>query len=268
MEMYITLPPPPPLARHVRMFWVFEHDVPQGEPYVYRSMADGCAEMVFHYKGLFSELDAGDHTYHPAVVHAQSSRHRRFLTHGSFGIFGAYLYPSALPQLFGLSSTAFSNQMPEITAVLGAEGEFLQEQVMAANSHVQRAQIVSRFLLARLAKYRQDETPAHIAIRHIIQAKGQVNVTALASQICLSARQFERKFKEFSGFTPKMYTRIIRFQRALAEYGNAQRNMTDIAYECGYYDQSHFIHDFKEFSGYHPRQYFLGRPEGIEYREG
>lgn len=266
--MYTTFPPPPQLARHVRMFWVFEHDVPEGEPYVYRSMADGCAEMVFHYKGLFSELDAGDHTYHPAIVHAQTSRHRRFLTHSSFGIFGVYLYPSALPQLFGLSSTAFSNQMPEITAVLGADGGLLQEQVMTATSHAQRVQIVSRFLLALLQKRRQDETAAHIAIRHIIEAKGQVNVTALASQLCLSARQFERTFKTFSGFSPKMYTRIIRFQRTLAEYGNTERSMTDIAYECGYYDQSHFIHEFREFSGYHPRQYFSGRPEGIEYREG
>lgn len=250
------------------MFWVFEHDVPDGEPYVYRSMADGCAEMVFHYKNNFSELDTDDQSYHPAVVHAQSSRHRRFLTHGSFGIFGAYLYPSALPQLFGLSSTAFSNQMPAITAVLGNDGESLQEQVMTASSHQRRVQIVSRFLIAQLHKRRQDETAAHVAIRHIIQAKGQVNVTALASQICLSTRQFERKFKEFSGFSPKMYTRIIRFQRALAEYGNTARSMTDIAYECGYYDQSHFIHEFKAFSGYHPRQYFSGRPEGIEYREG
>lgn len=267
-DMYRTFPPPPQLARHVRMFWVFEHDVPQGEPYVYRSMADGCAEMVFHYKGLFSGLDADDHPYHPAVLHAQSNRHRRFLTHGSFGIFGAYLYPSALPQLFGLSSAAFSNQVPELAAVLSTEGRFLQEQVMLAASHARRVQILSKFLLERLHKRRQDETAAHVAIRHIIAAKGQVNVTALASQICLSTRQFERKFKEFGGFSPKMYARIIRFQGALAEYGNSPRSMTDIAYACGYYDQSHFIHEFREFSGYHPRQYFSGRPEGIEYREG
>ena len=55
--MYVTFPPPPPLARYVRMFWAFEYAVPDGEPYVYRSLADGCAEMVFHYKGRFTQLD-------------------------------------------------------------------------------------------------------------------------------------------------------------------------------------------------------------------
>lgn len=263
--MYLTFPPPPQLARHVRMFWVFEYDVPEGSPYVYRSMADGCAEMVFHYKGDFTEV--GDHSYHPAVIHAQTSKHRRFLTHGSFGIFGAYLYPTALPQLFGLSSSSFSNQMPSLTDVMGAEGAFLEEQIMTASSHQQRVQLMSAFLGKLLNKRKQEETAAHVAVKHIIQVNGQVNVSALASQICLSTRQFERKFKEFSGFSPKIFTRIIRFQRALSEYGNKQMSMTEIAYQCGYYDQSHFIHEFREFSGYHPRQYFSGRPEGIEYRE-
>lgn len=262
--MFRTYPPPPSLARFVRMFWVFEHDVPEDSPYVYRSMADGCVEMVFHYKGTFTGEDGN---YHPAVVHAQSSKHQRFLTNGSFGIFGVYLYPFALPQLFGLSSAAFSNEIPGLTHVLGAEGECLQEQVLLATSDAQRIQLLCKFLLTRLAQRRQNETAAHVAIREIIRVKGQVNISALASDVCLSTRQFERRFKEFSGFTPKLFTRIIRFQQALERYGREMRSMTDLAYECGYYDQSHFIHEFKEFSGYHPRQYFNGRPEGIEYRE-
>ncbi len=34
--------------------------VEPGSSYVYRSMADGCAEMVFHYKGLFNPIAADD----------------------------------------------------------------------------------------------------------------------------------------------------------------------------------------------------------------
>lgn len=261
--MFRTWPPPPPLARYVRMFWAFEHDVPEGSPYVYRSMADGCVEIVFHYKGTFTGENGA---YHPAVVHAQCSHHQRFLTHGSFGIFGAYLYPFALPQLFGLSATAFSNEIPGLTEVLGREGEGLQEQVMLAATNDERVQLLSAFLMRRLSSQQQHETAAHVAIRQIIRVNGQINVAKLASDVCLSTRQFERRFKEFSGFSPKLFTRIIRFQQALAQYGKAS-SMTELAYACGYYDQSHFIHEFKAFSGYHPKHYFGGRPEGIEYRE-
>lgn len=264
--MYRTFPPPPALVAHVRMFWVFEHEVAEGEPYIYRSMADGCVEMVFHYKGIFTEPARPNDVYHPAVVHAQSSHYRRFLTHGSFGIFGAYLYPTALPQLFGLPATDFSNQMPGLEAVLGTEGRLLEERVMTAADHYERVKILSAFLEARLRKKEQHPTAAHLALRHILHQKGQLNVEQLAAETCLSTRQFERRFKEYCGFSPKLYTRIIRFQHALAAYGE-ERSLTDIGYACGYYDQSHFIREFREFSGYHPRQYFAGHPEGIEYRE-
>jgi AraC-like DNA-binding protein len=101
----------------------------------------------------------------------------------------------------------------------------------------------------------------------VVHARSLETVEQLSAQFNLSQRQFERKFTEYAGFTPKVYSRIIRFQSALSHYGSDYKSLTDIAYECGYYDQSHFIHEFKEFSGYHPGQYFKGRPEGIEYRE-
>jgi transcriptional regulator GlxA family with amidase domain len=94
-----------------------------------------------------------------------------------------------------------------------------------------------------------------------------VDVNALAGKCFLSRRQFERNFKACSGFSPKLYTRIIRFQAAAKEYGMQYQSLTDIAYRCGYYDQSHFIHDFKEFSGFHPKEYFYGKPEGLDYRD-
>ena len=83
----------------------------------------------------------------------------------------------------------------------------------------------------------------------------------------ISQRQLERTFKEYAGFSPKTFARILRFQSATNHYGTTKKTLTEIALDCGYYDQSHFIHDFSQFSGYTPSEYFLGVPEGIEYRE-
>ncbi|HEX2898290.1 MAG TPA: helix-turn-helix domain-containing protein [Bacteroidia bacterium] len=83
----------------------------------------------------------------------------------------------------------------------------------------------------------------------------------------ISMRQLERTFKDHAGFSPKTYARILRFQSTTKEYGNTHKTLTDIALDCGYYDQAHFIHDFRQFSGYAPGDYFFGKPEGIEYRE-
>ena len=53
---YITIPPPPHLAKYVRCFWILESD----EPYLHRHYADGSAEVIFHYKGKFEEITDQD----------------------------------------------------------------------------------------------------------------------------------------------------------------------------------------------------------------
>ena len=265
---YFTIPPSPALAKYVRFFWVLEHEVASGQPYIHRTMADGCAEMIFHYKGRFDEFVSGDQTelsFHSGI-HGQSQTFRRFIIHEDFGIFGVYLYPFAIPALFGMPSTELTGQMPDLHTFLGNKAIGLEERMMLASDHHERVTIISQFLESLLSKNYTQEPAVFSLINQIIQNNGLTNVQELAAQSCLSTRQLERKFKAFSGFSPKLYLRIVRFNAALNAYGNNDKSLTEIAYECGYYDQSHFIHDFKTFSGQHPRFYFSGKSEGSEYR--
>ncbi|SKB58912.1 helix-turn-helix domain-containing protein [Dyadobacter psychrophilus] len=266
---YFTIPPSTALAKYVRFFWVLEHEVGSGQPYIHRTMADGCAELIFHYKGRFDEFVTADKTepsFHSGI-HGQSQTFRRFIIHEDFGIFGVYLYPFAIPVLFGMPSTELTGQMPDLHTFLGNQAVGLEERMMLAADHMERVAIISSFLESLLAKTRTIEPAVFSVINQIIQNKGLTNVQELAAQSFLSTRQFERKFKEFSGFSPKLYLRIARFHAALDAYGDKEKSLTEIAYECGYYDQSHFIHDFKSFSGQHPRFYFSGRSEGQAYRD-
>lgn len=264
---YQIYPPPPALAHIVRFYWVYEIDGIGGQPYVYRSLASGMAEMVFHYKGRFSELD---HDGHPANdfshLHAQTGKSRRFETLEDFGIFGAYLYPDALPQLTGHSAQQLTDQMPDLVAVWGAQGRILEEQIMAAADDQNRCALLSRFLLRRLQDARQPDLRAQAAIHAAIRGDGLTTVQGLADTFNLSPRQLERQFAAHAGFSPKRFLRILRFQAAVAHYGDRNLPLTDIALACGYYDQAHFIHDFKQFSGYTPREFFRGSPEGREFQ--
>lgn len=266
---YYTLPPPPQLARFVKAFWVLEHNVLRGQPYLHRTLADGFAELVFHYKGRFYEIISPEFTTpsFSSGIHGQSQTFRRFVIREDFGIFGVYLYPFAMPSLFGIPANEVTNEMPDLRTLLGNKGAELEEKMMEASGNPERVKIISSFLEASLAKNRASEPAVFSVINHIIENKGVTNVQELAAQNFLSTRQFERKFKAFSGFSPKLFSRITRFQSALGAYGNRDKSLTEIAYECGYYDQSHFIHDFKAFSGQHPRHYFSGKAEGTEYRD-
>jgi AraC-like DNA-binding protein len=262
--VFYTIPPPLSLADYVRFFWVLESD----KPYTHRNMADGGAEIVFHYKGLFNELHP-DGTITPSGISGIQGpllHVKRFSIDQAFGIFGVYLYPFAIPQLFSVPAPELVNQLPDMASFLGRQGATLEEEIMLAGNNNERVSILSRFLLQQLQK--KNKPPAFInqAISTIIQNNGNIKISDLSSQYYLSTRQFERKFKEMAGLSPKLYTRIIRFQAATRAYKKKYTSLTELAYSCGYYDQSHFINDFKLFSGLHPKTYFSGITEATEWR--
>jgi AraC-like DNA-binding protein len=260
---YFTIKPEETLADYVRCFWVFEGDVKGDKPYIHRTMASGCPELLFHYKGQFDELNYSDQqvTSFISGIHAQTNQFRRFIVKEEFGIFGVYLFPHTINLLFGIPTDELSNEMPDLFSLFGKEGSELEEKVMLATNNSSRVNLVSQFLISKLSRSKPRREIIR-SIKHVVGSNGDINVEQLAEACALSKRQFERIFKIYSGFSPKLYSRIIRFNATISIYKKDTPSLTDIAYEFGYYDQSHFIQDFKEFSGYNPRAYFLGPAEG------
>lgn len=143
----------------------------------------------------------------------------------------------------------------------------LEEQMCSASGNEKRVEIMSRFLESKLDAYDRELPIVHNAVHLIMNAGGSVSIERLASNFDISTRQFERKFKEIAGLSPKLYANVIRFQAATAHKFSGTRDLTEIAYNCGYYDQSHFINDFRRFSGYSPKEYFWNRAEGTQYMD-
>ena len=265
--LYQTFEPSPQLAPYVRFFWALEDDVLGGDEFFHRSMADGCVEMVFHYRAVFDEIDANGVAIPSPIssLQGQATTFRRFSTRSSFGIFGAYLYPFTVPRLFGYPAYDVTNISPDLDLVFGAEGKLLEEQILAAGDNHERVSIVSAFLERKLSLRARELPSIYRSIKSVIAADGDVRVTDLAREQGISTRQFERSFKEFAGLTPKLYARVARFQSATQLKIEGIRDLTEIAYACGYYDQSHFINDFRKFSGYTPKEYFWKDAEGTQY---
>src|SRR5687768_5623796 len=151
---YFTIKPPERLAGCVRYFWVLEGEASTNKHYVHRSMADGCVELIFHYNGIFDEMmkdTLTEKSFSSGLV-GPSQLFRRFLIKQNFGIFGVYLYPFAVSQLFSLPGTDIRNQMVGLKSLLGIEANELEEKMMLAINNNLRLQIISEFLERKLAK--------------------------------------------------------------------------------------------------------------------
>lgn len=135
------------------------------------------------------------------------------------------------------------NEMNEVSGQLAEAGSFYKMKI-----------IVENFLLKHINQLKQS-LPIDQVLTLLIKQRGSIKIDQLASQSCLSIRQFERVFQQRIGLPPKHFSRLVRFSHAWAiKQQQPGISWIKIAYECGYYDQMHLIHDFQEFAGVNPSQ--------------
>lgn len=256
---YYTIQPCERLKDFVSHFWISEFNGSNKDLFTYFSTADSCSKLVFFYKNNADKSNVNDREFLSSGIQGQTQTHGQFPIYGGFEIFGVNLIPYSIPYLFSVPTPEISNHIIDLDMLLGQKGKDLNEKMATANNNAQRLKIISDFLEKQLIHNYYKETIIISAIKQIKAKKGLVDINVLSKQCFLSQKQFERKFREWSGFTPKLYSRIVRFEAVLNSY-NKLNSLTEIGYACGYYDQSHFIRDFKKFTGYSPTHYFSLAP--------
>lgn len=254
---YRVIQPTAALAHLVRSFWILEGS----GPYSHFSLPDVCPELIFHFKGRFDEPSQNGEKIpsFTAGLHAQTANTKSFHTKDDFGILGAYLYPHAIPVLFDNPANEVTGQMIDIDTLAGADGRTAEDAIANAADNESRIRLLETFIEKRLSEKEEATLPVFQSIQLIIEKRGLVRIADLSSPACLSSRQFIRQFTRYAGFAPKLFSRIVRFQAATEFYGSSPTPLAEVAYACGYYDQTHFAKDFREFSGMPPKNYFSGK---------
>lgn len=62
-------------------------------------------------------------------------------------------------------------------------------------------------------------------------------------------------FRKYFGCTFGEYVRRIRIEKSLSLIRDSDFSLTEIGYECGFYDQSHFTRTFRQLTGFSPKSY-------------
>ncbi|MGE0354149.1 MAG: DUF6597 domain-containing transcriptional factor [Gemmatimonadales bacterium] len=122
-----------------------------------------------------------------------------------------------------------------------------------------RAAAAQDFLGARRTAFGAPDPVVRHAVS-LLASPGR-RIGRLADEVGLSERQLNRRFQASVGYSPKVFQRILRFQRllALAQRGGAIQ-LGRMAFLAGYADQAHMTREVSEFADTTP-SLLLGRAD-------
>jgi AraC-like DNA-binding protein len=209
------------------------------EPYLVRSCESGLQELA------------------PRAVVVGPCTYRRveLVLRGHLEVFTIHFQPSGFHDLFGLPMSELADRACEARSVVDVSISEIEQKLWEAPNFDERVRIATAFLLRRATGRAPNLIAA--AAGQMLRDRGMFRVSEAAMTAGLSVRQFERRFYQQVGVTPKQYAGIVRFHSALhAKLTNEERSWTDIAHETGYFDQMHMVHDFRRFSGGTPTELF------------
>ncbi len=154
---------------------------------------------------------------------------------------------------FGLPADELQNSVVSLTELWGAVVPELTERLLSANHSHTKFKILERFLLRQARIQLQKNPVVTWAIQQLSATENSLSLADVAEQSGYSQRHFINLFRTHVGLTPKGFQRLQRFWFAInkAHY-QTEIDWADLALDCGYYDQAHFIHEFQTFAGIAP----------------
>ncbi len=244
--------PPDYLKDYVEAFWISEGT----RSATVGAIADGRPGIVFHKTDGDLYLN---HTKKLSTIflYGQTVKPIEMNAAGRFRMIGLHFFPHVMKLLFGISAHELTDTCLDLNLLPDTTGKHLSNRLIDAETAKEQIDIISNFLfeLANKNNITMDAT-LYFAVQQLIRSKGNVPLKELHRQLNVTERSFERKFEQYVGISPRMFSRICRFQGSLHQIQNREyRKLSDIAFDNGYADQSHFIRTFKEFTGLSPIAY-------------
>ncbi|MBL7729287.1 MAG: AraC family transcriptional regulator [Dinghuibacter sp.] len=189
----------------------------------------------------------------PVVLYGQFTEVTNRIIGNHFLVFQVIFKPGALYRLIKLPATEITNQYLGAETFFSSQVQLVNEQLFYAKSYGGMMDVINRFVRTLIKNQRQSKLPVDDACNLLLSGSRQWTLSSIASEACLSNRQLERVFKDRTGVNPKLYARIIRFDKAF-RLKNTYPDMDwlRIAMECDYHDYQHLSKEYKDFTGLTP----------------
>ena len=249
MVSYRQFQPAFPVSTFVQCYWLLEDNSPPHSS-AQRIVPDGCPELILNLGRPFEGQKEGLWFSQPQFFFAgQITRPMFIRSNGAARVLGVRFHAFGARRVLKVPSHETTDLIVPLEDVAPELNRKLR-RLCELDSTTQQLAFVDQVL--RESSRANEDSQIEAAVNRMMTSPIVADLDQVAAFANLGLRQFQRRFKEEVGMSPKLFCRIQRFQQVFQALNGSNTSWVDAAMHCGYYDQSHLIRDFKDFSAETP----------------
>ena len=228
-------------------------------PFILPLYANGVPVILFKsVKGKIDNKDADHITLFGQTVFPE------FLTlNDAFTLIAYFFKPYALTTLFGVAAHELTNRPTGLSLLSQKRSAALQERLLNAGNAADMIALLDDYVFDLIQRSKTACPLIHYATTEIAGNTSKESLINVQKQLHITERTFQRMFEKNIGVAPNLYRRICQFNSAFIQLNKRRHHkLSDIAFQNGYADQSHYIRSFKEFTNITPTEYLNYGSEG------
>ena len=256
---FLVSQPSPFLAKYVKQYWMIENCIHPGSSYHHRIVPNGLMELNFYLGEKPKVTNPDKELTENTLISGQQKSVYDLRINRNLSLFSITFQPLGAKAFFNIPMSEFCDRNIPLRFINREFTVKLESQLFETKSFSEKVLIAEKLLTELFIRKQQEFNFARISdsIAFISKKGGKTDVEELAGRACLSRKQFERIFGDCIGISPKRFLKIVRFQHSIyLKQQNSKINLTHLAFDSGYFDQSHMINDFRQLSGMTPTQFF------------
>lgn len=243
---------------------------PNGSPAIVMPFGGTFEYMVFANPKV--ELNIESEIFDRAYLYGQMKTYGNDRAKGHFRLILTVFSPSGLYPFIQRDVSAFTNKVTPFHKLgLPVFEDSFFKNLMQESDGNKAVRLVEEEIFRYVSQLKEFRILNNVepVIAKIVESKGNIAISGLGADMGISQRVLELEFKKQVGLSPKMLSRIVRFNNLMKNMVNKEKlDSFEFLSEMGYTDQSHLIKDFVEFTGKPPLKFFKDPNEyDVDFKE-